>query len=159
MLTEFCPKYIKRQSGFTLIELLVTMAIVATLMGLVGPLAMDSLNRARATEEQLTLTNWIKQYSYRSFAVGRPAVIQLKDNQVSINYRQAPPIGGSRNPLSPGFDSAEPSVSKQFQHLTFLPQELLVNRHGFVSPAQVELRVRGRRQVLDLNEKVNGQTK
>jgi prepilin-type N-terminal cleavage/methylation domain-containing protein len=63
--------------GFTLIELMIVMAIVSLLLGLVGPLAINNLEKANAKQELLTIKNWLTKISYRAFHTGKEHILKL----------------------------------------------------------------------------------
>lgn len=101
--------------GFTLIELMIVMSIVALLMGLVGPLAINSVEKAQAKQEMLTLKNWLRKISDKAFYSGKSHRIELKGKQVLLFMK------GEENSIA----------QTSFDSLFFQPQEIHYNPNGF----------------------------
>jgi len=119
--------------GFTLVELLVVLTILGLLLGLVGPLAVDRVDKAKSQEEWLVLERTVTGLAFRAFAEGRP--VELTGEGAQLSWR----IGGEDRVLP-------------FEKLFFDPrQELLINRNGVASPAVLSLRQAGRERRLELN--------
>lgn len=119
--------------GFTLVELLVVLAIFGLLLGLVGPLAVDRLDRARAQEEWLVLERTVTGLAFRAFAEGKPVSLHGEGAELRWN------IGDEQRVLP-------------FEQLFFEPaQQLRINRNGIASPASLALRQAGRERRLELN--------
>ncbi len=119
--------------GFTLVELLVVLTILGLLLGLVGPLAVDRVDKAKSQEEWLVLERTVTGLAFRAFAEGRP--VELTGEGTQLSWR----IGNEDRVLP-------------FEKLFFDPrQELLINRNGVASPAVLSLRQAGRERRLELN--------
>jgi len=129
-----------KNSGFTLIELMIVMLIVALLGAMVGPMAINSLEKAQAKQELLTLKNWFKQISYRAYIGGQSLKITLDGKQALL------------------MTASEENIIKKetFDFLFFQPQQLLFNNKGFVSPLNVTGTYRKQALELDLSQWVNG---
>jgi prepilin-type N-terminal cleavage/methylation domain-containing protein len=110
-----------RQRAFTLIELMIVLAIVSILISLVGPLTIDSLNKARARSELLTFQGWIKYVGNKSFISGGETLVSLKGKSATefINGQQGKTIN--------------------FDQLFFQPQDIVINPNGFMQPAKVSV--------------------
>jgi prepilin-type N-terminal cleavage/methylation domain-containing protein len=128
--------------GFTLIELMIVMTIVSLLMGMVGPLAMNSLEKADAKQEMLSIKNWLRKVSYRAFTTGQTHRIQLSGKRV-ILYAE--------------LDEENPIEDKTLKSLSFKPQWLYYNNKGFVTPEVLEGTYRGKLLSINLNTWVNGE--
>jgi prepilin-type N-terminal cleavage/methylation domain-containing protein len=123
----------KGARGFTLVELLVVLAIFGLLLGLVGPLAVDRLDKARAQEEWLVLERTVTGLAFRAFAEGKPVSLQGEGAELRWN------IGDEQRVLP-------------FEQLFFEPaQQLRINRNGIATPASLALRQAGRERRLELN--------
>ncbi len=135
-----------KKNGFTLIEIMIVMSIVALLMTMVGPLAINSVEKANAKQEMLTMKNWFRKISYRAFSTGNS--YQLK-------------LSGKKAELYQVFNSTEQTPvlfkTKNLESLFFQPQILNYSAKGFVSPAYVE-GVYGKNTLkLNLNQWVNSE--
>ncbi|WDE13265.1 pilus assembly FimT family protein [Thalassomonas haliotis] len=130
-----------RQTGFTLIELMVVMSIVALLMGMVGPLAINSLEKAQAKQEMLSLKNWFRKVSARAFNTGQQHTIKLTGKQVALYVNKQGPV-----------------ESVRFEFLFFQPQTLHFSTKGFVEPLLVTGSYRGSPLTLELAAWINGHT-
>jgi prepilin-type N-terminal cleavage/methylation domain-containing protein len=145
-------KYKKFFNGFTLIELMVVMAIVALLMTMVGPLAINTLDKAQAKQEMLTMKNWFRKISYRAFSTGHRYQLILAGKkaelfQINSDIQRQTPENKSTLILS-----------KTLESLFFSPQKLTYSAKGFVSPNKVTGTYRGKPLTVDLNNWVNGET-
>ena len=128
-----------KQHGFTLMELMVVMTIIALLTGLVGPLAINSLDKAEAKSELLTLKNTLRKISYRAYILQSPADIVFKGSEITINFANR---------------SNEPTkISNKV--LFFKEQTLHFNNYGFVQPLKLQLTYRDQSQELDLGTLIN----
>jgi prepilin-type N-terminal cleavage/methylation domain-containing protein len=105
--------------GFTLVELLIVMTIVGTLLSLVGPLAIDSLSKAQARSEVLTLRNWVNYQSQRAFVTGADVQVRLFGKVAELT---------SESTLK---------NTKEFEYLSFPPQVIVLTQHGFIEPKKI----------------------
>jgi len=135
------PKQLKqfKKNGFTLIEIMIVMSIVALLMGLVGPLAIQNLEKAEAKSELMSVNNWLKQVSYRAYIGGQELTLKLNGKEVQL------------------FTTKNSKLIKQesFEYLFFQPQQLVFNNKGFVSPTKIIGSYRGKPLELDLKKWIN----
>jgi len=130
-----------KPKGFTLIELMIVMSIVALLMGMVGPLAINSVEKAQAKQEMLTVKNWLRKVSYRAFTTGQVHIVKLSGKNVKLYI-----LGQEQNLIE----------DKLFESLFFQPQTLNYSKKGFVTPEFVAGSYRGKPLTLDLKRWVNG---
>ncbi|NQZ82656.1 MAG: type II secretion system protein [Colwellia sp.] len=164
----------KSNQGFTLIELMIVMSIIALVMSLVGPMTIQGYEKIQAKEEQMTLQNWMKGNSYRSFATSKPGVITLQQSSVVFRYQlnKVNQVNSSntQNTSQYQYDavSQEPSLSQEespiisdleFQFLTFTPQTFEVNTFGLIKPTTMTVLVNGKERTIDLGKRINGSNK
>jgi len=151
----------KTAFGFTLIELMIVMSIIALVMSLVGPLTIQGYEKIQAKEEQMTLQNWIKGNSYRSFATSKAGTISLENNAITFNYQLDKTNSLSTDKLSTGETTdnqeSKPAVAMlNFELLTFPKQTIKVNTFGLIQPAAIIVLVNGKERIINLSKKVNG---
>jgi len=125
----------KINNGFTMIELLIVLAIMSTLMGLVGPLAINAYDKAQAKTEKYQLNNFINKLSYEAFTQGQTKRIDLEGNQVSI-YAGEEEI---------------PAKVFNFKYLFFQPQYINLNSNGFTLSDTIDLQIRGQSEIMTLD--------
>tara|TARA_R110002167_G_scaffold366448_1_gene597402 strand:- start:23939 stop:24391 length:453 start_codon:yes stop_codon:yes gene_type:complete len=129
--------------GFTLIELMIVMSIVALLMGMVGPLAINSLEKAQAKQEMLSINNWLRKIAFRAFSTGHQHIVNFSGKNVVL--------------YSKGKEK-EIIENKSFQTLFFQPQQLIYTSKGFVSPGVLIGSYRGKPLSIDLKVWVNNES-
>ena len=105
---------VRNASGVTLIELLVVVAIMMTVLSLVGGNTLRSVNKVKGQTELISLLNIMKQASAQAFSSSTKIIVQLSGNAVSI-----------QNPSSP-------RTSRTFKHLSFEKRQIVFNRNGFI---------------------------
>tara|TARA_R110000772_G_scaffold154487_1_gene265504 strand:+ start:8072 stop:8572 length:501 start_codon:yes stop_codon:yes gene_type:complete len=153
---RFCSPVNKhRKNGFTLIELMIVMSIVALLMGMVGPLAIQSLEKAEAKQEMLTLKNWLRKVSARAYNTGYPYTVTLSGKEVILYRTDNVPF--SSNYIVSTTVTAPQIEIHQFETLFFQPQTLHYNAKGFVEPSQLFGSYRNKPLELKLSHWINGE--
>ncbi|WP_448546871.1 type II secretion system protein [Thalassotalea fusca] len=115
--------------GFTLIELMIVMAIVSLLMGLVGPLAISSVEKARTKEELLSVKHWLSRISAEAYYSGQEKCLIFQGKEVLVTR------------CKEGESSAK---SITFEYLFFQPQTLQFNTNGFAFPNELIADYRGK---------------
>lgn len=70
--------------GFTLIELLIVLAVIAALLAIVTPIALNALTQAKATQVAANLRN-IKA-AFESYVYTEQATVVKKDDLVNSKY-------------------------------------------------------------------------
>jgi len=133
-------RLLPQSEGFTLVELLIVMSIVGTLLSLVGPLAIDSLSKAQARSEILTLKNWINFQSQRAFIAGSDIELNLVGKAAEIS------INGITQP------------SREFDYLFFQPQAVRLTKHGFIEPDTIKATIVDKEITIDLNTRNESET-
>jgi prepilin-type N-terminal cleavage/methylation domain-containing protein len=152
-------KQLKKHGGFTLIELMVVMAIVALLMSMVGPLAINAVDKANARQEMLTMKNWLRKISYRAFATGNSYQLKLSGNKVELFLISSDTTSNINEEITDESNKQIPVISRTFAALFFQPQALTYNANGFVSPTSVNGQYRGKTMLLNLDDWINHQEK
>lgn len=129
------------KNGFTLIELMIVMSIVALLMGLVGPLAINSVEKAQAKQEMLTLKNWLRKVSDKAFYTGKSHCIELQGKQALLFIKGNP----------------DPIEKTAFESIFFQPQKINYNSNGFVDLNIVKGTYQNQLVELDLSSWLNNE--
>jgi len=132
----------KSENGFTLIELMIVMLIVGLLTAMVGPFAINSLEKAQAKQEMLSMKNWLRKISYRAFSTGRSYTVKLSGKEIALYDDN---------------DLQSVLVNKTFESLFFQPQNLTYNKKGFVTPNILIGTYRGKSLSVNLAQWVNGE--
>lgn len=131
----------RKYKGFTLIELMIVMSIVALLMGMVGPLAMNGLEKAQAKQEMLSLKNWLRKIGARAFYTGKEHHVELEGKGVILFVT----------------NEEKPIETVNFESLFFQPQSVSYSKKGFVDVSTVTGTYRGNPIELSLTAWVNGE--
>jgi prepilin-type N-terminal cleavage/methylation domain-containing protein len=137
---------LRQQLGFTLIELMIVMSIVALLLSLVGPMAIQNLEKAEAKQEMLMMKNWLKKISYRASATGQQHQLKLSGNTAELYM-----ITTEQNE-----SSSHIIITKTFNSLFFKPQQLTYSAKGFVTPDVLQAQYRSNDLTININHWVNG---
>lgn len=80
----------RSNSGFSLIELLVVISIMASIMALVGPLTVRSVESARAQTELVSIERWINGWGRKAFLMGSVIVIEAQNGQLIARSEGVP---------------------------------------------------------------------
>jgi len=130
------------KTGFTLIELMIVLTIVGFLMTMVGPLAVQSVEKAQAKQEMLMMKNWLRKISARSFNTGQAFELKLAGVKAELYIKG---------------ETQQPIISQTFESLFFQPQEFLYNHRGFITPNILIGTYRERPIKINLSSWVNGE--
>ena len=123
--------------GVTLIELLVVVAIMMTVLSLVGGTTMSMVNKVKGQTELISFLGILKQASAKAFSSSTEIVVQLSSNAVSI-----------QNPSSR-------SASRTFKYLSFEKRQIVFNKNGFSDIAHVSVLLDGELKEVDLSDLIN----
>lgn len=121
-----------RNAGITLIELLVVMAIMVTVLAVVGGTTIESTARAKAQTEIIKVYSLVKKTSVKAFSSGSSIDLEFGENAVSV------------------FVEKKLQSKMTFEHLHFDGQWVRVNRNGYSDAMQLIVRVRDIKRELDL---------
>jgi len=109
-------------------------------MGLVGPMTIQQVEKARAKEEAISFKRWVKELSYVAFLNGQGLTMTLNGKQVSLTNTYGEII-----------------EKRDYESLFFQPQSLQFNRKGFVNPSTVTGKYRNTELRVDLSVSINQQ--
>ena len=107
--------------------------ILGLLLSLVGPIAVERMDRARAQEEWLIVRRTLTGLAFRAYADGR--AVDIEADGARLGWRTA---------------SGEPR-SLDLGYLFFMPQRVVINSHGIAEPGRLTVRQGPRERVLELN--------
>ncbi|MDO6426496.1 prepilin-type N-terminal cleavage/methylation domain-containing protein [Thalassotalea sp. 1_MG-2023] len=130
--------------GVTLIELLVVITIMMTMMSIVAPLAINTVDKASAQSEYLTFCNLLRRASTKAFVNGARVKIQLNKNSIVITKVDANNV----------FDKQSEAnntvlLEQTFEFLYFKETILFFNKNGMVDTKILEI------QQLDKSRQLN----
>ncbi|WP_088331523.1 prepilin-type N-terminal cleavage/methylation domain-containing protein [Lacimicrobium sp. SS2-24] len=123
------------RNGFTLIELLVVITIMMTVMGLVGGLTVDMLDKYKVKSEQKQVFAILNALSQRAFVLERTYRVQFADSML---------IGLDEQ-------SNQPVIEQSFESIRFPKQSISLNRQGLPSQESLFIRVEGESKRLSLD--------
>ena len=123
-----------RNIGFTLIELMIVLSIVALILTMVGPFALNIIDKAQAKQERLSIENWLSKVSALSFYSGQTYKVEFNGNAVSLFSTQK-----------------EQTIEKvSFDSLFFQPQTLVFNSKGNANQTLIQGSFKGQPMPIDL---------
>lgn len=124
----------KRHYGFTLVELLVVMAIVGTLISLVGGLALDSYQKFQIKAELVTVERLFQTAANRAYLLEKDASVKVETASIQLARQN------------------QTFFVENFSHLTFKPIAFELNSVGIYSIEKLDVKAGGRLRTLKLNE-------
>jgi len=135
-----------KQVGVTLIELLVVITIMMTMITLVAPLAINTVDKAEAQTEYLSFCGLLRSMSVQAFANGSGIQIELTNNNLSA-YIVPHSLGyKSQNSLQEN----KIIIERSYQYLNFSDTELKLNKNGMPNLITISLTQRNKTRELDL---------
>lgn len=69
-----------KDKGFSLVELLVVIAIASTLLSLVAPLGLQTVERVRSQTELVGVQRWLNRQGYNAFIRDETVIIEVEDD-------------------------------------------------------------------------------
>lgn len=122
-----------KDRGFTLVEILLVLALGALLVGLVAPLGVNQVEKARAQSEWLTLEREVRSLALQAFI--RNDYLTLRAAGHELAWQTARGDSGAMT----------------FDQLYFEPEQFVTfNPNGIADVAFIELLQRERRRRLDI---------
>lgn len=135
----------KRNKGVTLIELLVVIAIMMTMLTLVAPLAINSVDRVRAQDEYLAFCSLLRKTSIEAFLNHQIVRVELAQNEMRVITIQPSSFTPASN------ENNDQNVERRaFQFLEFNNQEFSFNHNGLPSINSIQLVQKERTKQVDL---------
>lgn len=132
--------------GVTLIELLVVITIMMTMMSLVAPLAINTIDKAEAQSEYLSFCGVLRRASMQAFANGSGINITLHQNTLTAFI--VPLRIGAQQQRNPKENKI--TIERTYEYLNFSETELIFNRNGMPNITTVSLSQRSKIKQLDL---------
>jgi len=135
-----------KSKGVTLIELLVVITIMMTMMALVAPLAMNTVDKAEAQSEFLSFCGTLRRASIKAFANGSGIKIVLDKNKLTAFKVKPHPISTLQD------DNAEEEIlfEHNYQFLTFTTTDIHFNKNGISNLLTISFNQLTRKRELDL---------
>jgi prepilin-type N-terminal cleavage/methylation domain-containing protein len=132
--------------GVTLIELLVVITIMMTMMTLVGPLAINTVDKAEAQSEYLSFCGILRSASVKAFANGSGINMSLNQNGIVAFVVQLK-IGDNQEQSS---TEHEIIIDRTYEFLNFPNTELKFNKNGMPNLTTIKFKQRNKIRQLDL---------
>lgn len=123
----------QRLKGFTLVELLVVLTLMGLVLGLVGPLSVDSFERIKSRDEVLELKHLLRLASADAFLSASWLTVTMERGDLAIH------------------DLEGPRRTKRFIYLSFPNQELRFSPQGLPLGAGIQYLRRGRQETIELD--------
>lgn len=122
------------QRGFTLIEISIVLVISSLLIGIVGPLTVDSLERTSAKQELVEIKDFIRKVAWKSYLEGSTYRLDFKGKQVDVFNREI-------------------LIKKHsLEYVFFREQSIMLNQHGFTENNVLEATVRKKQYRVELHK-------
>lgn len=137
---------LSRARGFTLIELIVVMLIMASLLSLVGPLAVKNVEVTRYKTEEMQFKNWLVKMSHTAFYSGKPISISLSGKLATATIGEQP----SKDSDLRHTQSDIKTDQLELEQLFFQPQSFQLSKNGFPSVESITYQGRNRQFELDI---------
>lgn len=132
--------------GVTLIELLVVITIMMTMLTLVAPLAINTVDKAEAQGEYLSFCGVLRRASIQAFANGSGINIILHQNTLTASI--VPLKIGANQQLHRKENKI--IIERVYEYLNFSETELKFNKNGMPNLTTVNLNQRNKVRQLDL---------
>lgn len=128
--------------GFTLVELLIVLVIFGLVIGLVGGVGVERMQRARAQEEWLSLQRLARGLAFRAYSEGRE--VELRGDGAQLAWRMT---GGQAGRPGEGAERVMPLA-----YWFVAPSRTVhINSHGIAEPARLVVTHDGVSRTLELN--------
>ena len=132
--------------GVTLIELLVVISIMMTMVAIVAPLTLDTIDKAEAQSEYLAFCGLLRKASVKAFSSGVGIRIELDGNTL----RAYPLVNAfSLRNKSTEFE-VEPIIEQSYQNLHFASEQVQFNKNGMPNITVFKLKQRNKHKEVNL---------
>jgi len=137
---------IRKNKGVTLIELLVVITIMMTMVALVAPLAINTVNKAEAQSEYLAFCSVLRRASVKAFVNGSGITITLDQNNLIVSIISLT-LGDSQraNPIENKI-----IIERTYEYLSFPETEIKFNKNGMPNLTKINLTQRNKIKQLDI---------
>ena len=132
----------KNNKGVTLIELLVVITIMMTMISLVAPLAINTVDKAEAQSEFLSFCGVLRQASVRAFANGSGIEVTLHDSNLVANI-SVQQLGTIQQENS---KESNVIIKRTYKHLNFPYSEIIFNRNGMPNLTTITINQRNQKK-------------
>ena len=103
------------------------------MVSLTGNFTVESVRKAEAQTELISVLSLLKKASAKAFSTGSPTSLIFSEDSVALKV-----VGGRRD-------------HTVFSHLSFNEQTISFNRNGFSATNKLSLRMRGKQKIVDLD--------
>lgn len=131
--------------GVTLIELLVVITIMMTMVALVAPLSINTIDKAEAQSEYLSFAGLLRSSSIKAFTNGTGLNIKLNQNTVAV-YMIPLSFGGTTR-----LEPSQATVKElTYEYLNFPDIEVKFNKNGIPNITEINFHQRNQEKQLNL---------
>ena len=132
--------------GVTLIELLVVITIMMTMMTLVAPLAIETVDKAEAQSEYLSFCSLLRRASVKAFANGSGIQVELKEQSLRVTAIPTNIFANEQQQTSENNAIFEHT----YKFLHFKEVQLILNRNGMPNIETINLTQRHKNRALNI---------
>ncbi|WP_448246057.1 pilus assembly FimT family protein [Thalassotalea agariperforans] len=131
--------------GVTLIELLVVITIMMTMITLVGPLVINTINKAEAQSEYLSFCATLRRASTKAFVNGSGILIELQNDTLRVLKLPVKAF-----PNLDDITEEQLTFEKKYKYLNFNELEFIFNKNGMPNISTINLKQREKNRELNL---------
>lgn len=137
-----------KHRGVTLIELLVVISIMMTMLTLVAPVSINTLNKVEAQNEYLSFLSQIKKLSARAFLESRQFTLVLEGNKIQVYQAEDSFYASNTN----SNETSTLIVDERYDYLNFPISRVTFNKVGMPDTAQITLEQKNIPKIVDILE-------
>lgn len=127
-------------TGFTLVELTIVMIIVTLLLSMVGPLAIEQVEKVQVKNEYKTFQRLIKNLSNKAYLTGDSFVLLLTGNKLSIKKAHS-----------------DKQILIEYKYLVFKSANLTINTKGYIDPDRLDIYLNNREVHESFSKSINSE--
>lgn len=139
-------KVTSNNKGVTLIELLVVITIMMTMVALVAPLTINTIDKAEAQSEYLTFCGLLRKASAKAFSNGARIEVVLQNEQLKMVMFSRP----LRAEIYPEEALSEQILHKNFKYLYFPDETIRFNQNGMANIPNITIKQRSNQKYINL---------